>query len=133
MRGTPSRSWRKDSTSTGPVGFFGTGRNFLKLTPAAGYYKRQWGGARLETKTPLIAEGHMPVTLSIAPRDRPRARLLAPTSPPWAPYVEIRFVPCPGQARTTWAAGFLLRDRRPVRLTVRRSGEPDRQLRVGRV
>jgi hypothetical protein len=109
------------------------GRNFLKATAAAGYYKRQWEGARLETKTPLIAEGHEPATLSIAPRDRPHARLQAPTSPPWAPHVEIRFVPCPDQARTVWAAGFLLRNRLPVRLRVRRSGEPDRWLRVGRV
>jgi len=133
MGGAPSRSWRRGTTSSGPVGFFGTGRNFLKASAASGYYKRQWEGALLETKTPLIAAGKEPVTISVAPRDRSHARLQAPTSPPWAPQVEIRFAPCGDQARTIWAAGFLLRNRSPVTLIVLRSGDPERRLRVGRV
>ena len=133
MGGTPSRSWRKGTTSSGPIGFFGTGRNFLKVSAASGYYRHQWEGALLETKTPLIAAGQQPVTISVAPRDRSHARLQAPTSPPWAPQVEIRFVPCGDQARTMWAAGFLLRNRLPVTLIVRRSGDPERRFQVGRV
>lgn len=122
MVGTPSRSWRRDSTATGPIGFFGPDRNFL----ASRFSKR--------TKSPVIVEGHEPVTLLVLRRDRSHARLLAPTDPaPFVPYVEIRFVPCPDQARTTWPAGFQLRNRQPVTLVVRVAGEPDRTLRVGRI
>ena len=132
MGGTPSRSWRSEAASAGPVGIFGTGRNFLTIT-RSGSYKGQWAGVRFETKTPFITEGHEPVTLSISPPDRSRARLQAPTSPPWVPQLEVRFIPCPDQPRTAWPAGFLLHDRRPITLIVRRPGDPDRQLRVGRV
>jgi hypothetical protein len=121
MGGTPPRSWRRDSTATGPIGFYGLGRNFL------------FGRFTSRTKAPAIVEGHDPVTLSIAPGDRWHARLLAPTSPPFVPYVEIRFVPCRDQARTTWPAGFQLRNRMPVTVIVRRPGQPDRRLTVGRI
>jgi hypothetical protein len=133
MGGTPPRSWRKGATAVGPVGFFGSGRDFLHATRSSAYYRRQWDGAKLEEKTPLIAEGHQALTVSIAPGDRSHARLQAPTSPPWAPHTEIRFVPCSDQPRTTWAAGFLLRDRSPVTVIVRQPGEAERRLQVGRV
>jgi hypothetical protein len=122
MGGTPPRSWRRDATAIASVGFYGSGRNFL-----AGRFTRR-------TKSPVIVEGRDPVTLAIAPEDRWHARLLASTSPvPFAPYVEIRFVPCRDQARTTWPAGFQLRNRMPVTVIVHQAGEPDRTLRVGRV
>jgi hypothetical protein len=121
MVGTPSRSWRREATSSGPVGFFGAGRDFL-----APSFTRQ-------DKMPLIVEGQKAVTLSITARDSSHARLQAPTSPPWTPQIEIRLVPCRDQPRTAWAAGLLLRNRRPVTLIVRQSGEPERRLRVGRV
>jgi hypothetical protein len=119
--GTPERTWRRNATSTGPVGFYGTGRDFLSP-----HFTKQ-------DKMPLIVEGHEPITLSITEQDSSHARLQAPTPKRWAPYTEIRFVPCADKARTAWAAGLLLRNRQPVTLIVRRSGEPDRMLRVGRV
>jgi hypothetical protein len=82
-------------------------------------------------KEPVIVEGQVPVTLSIALRDRSHARLQAPTSPPWAPYVEIRFLPCADKARTAWAAGFMLRDLRPITVVVRQAGERALRLQVG--
>jgi hypothetical protein len=81
----------------------------------------------------VIVGGHEPVTLSISPEDRWHARLLAPTAKPFMPYVEIRFVPCGERARTSWPAGFLLRNRLPVAMIVRQPGKPDVTLRVGRI
>jgi hypothetical protein len=104
-----------------PVGFFGSGRNFLSARFST------------EDKMPVIVGGREPVTLSIAPRDNSHARIQAPTSPPWVPRLAIRFVPCRDRSRTGWAAGLLLRSRHVVTLTVRQPGEPDRTLRVGRV
>jgi len=81
----------------------------------------------------VIVEGHRPVTLSVAQSDRSDARLQAPTSPPWVPYAQIRFIPCRDKARTVWAAGFLLRNRQPISVIVRIAGEPARPLQVGQV
>lgn len=127
IAGTPSRSLRSRSPSAGPVSIFG-GRDFSTLSRASG--PRPPGFSKV-VKMPVMVEGHAPVTLSIAPRDRSHGRLVAPTSSSWAPYVEVRLVPCGDKARTVWAAGFLLRNLRPITVVVRHAGEPGRHLQVG--
>jgi hypothetical protein len=119
--GTPERAWRRNAASSGPVGFYGAGRDFLSPR-----FTKQ-------DKMPLIVEGHEPITLSISAQDRSGTRLQAPTPKRWAPYTEIRFVPCADRARTAWAAGLRLENRQPVTLIVHQSGEPDRALIVGRL
>jgi hypothetical protein len=108
------------TTSAGPVGFYGTGRNFL--TP---HYKR--------AKIPIVIEGHAPVTLTIATRDREHAALLVGIRGSWAPRFAVRFVPCPNQPRTWWPAGFQLRNRERVHVIVQQAGTPQRELTVGRI
>jgi DNA helicase-2/ATP-dependent DNA helicase PcrA len=46
-------------------------------------------------------------------------------------YVSVTFVPCPDTPRTVFAAGFELRDKRPVPLLVEIGGGPARELVVG--
>ena len=108
------------TTSAGPVGFYGTGRNFL--TP---HYK--------QAKIPIVIEGHAPVTLTIATQDREHAALLVAIRGNWAPRFAVRFVPCPDQPRTWWAAGLQLRNREQVHVIVEQAGMPQRELTVGRI
>ena len=108
------------TTSAGRVGFYGAGRNFLRP-----HYKRD--------KIPIVIEGHAPVTLSIATRDRRHAALLVGIRGSWAPRFAARFVPCPDQPRTWWPAGLQLRNQERVHVAVQEMGAPQRELTVGRI
>jgi hypothetical protein len=115
LGGGAASDWRKHSTALGPVGFYGPGRDFRKAP-------------KLD-KVPIIVEGSKPVTLSIAPADRSHAGILVISA---GPYSQVRFIPCPGQPRTGWAGGFLLRNRQPVRVLVQVGDGDTSGLTVGR-
>jgi hypothetical protein len=114
-----STHWRPDATALGRIGFYGTGRNFLKNPK--------------KTKVPVVVEGHKPVTVTITAQDREHARLVVGTPRGFTEVVRARFKPCRDRPETWWPAGFSLRNRQPVELLVQQgSGEPQR-LQVGRV
>ena len=98
--------WRQDSYS---FGRFGVSHNF-----AAG--SREPDGL-LHAKTPMLVEGHRTVVLSVpeSEKDRVGIEILKPDRP----LSTLTLKPCADKKRTMWAAGFLLRDRRPVVLDVR--------------
>jgi len=133
-----SRSdWGQLVTSVGRFGVYGTGRDFRTaqkqgLASFSGLKERQVHGPILVTKTPFVVEGTSPVTVAIAPRDRPRAGLVAGVPFGGGPYAEIRLVPCRDQPRTWWPAGWVLRDQGQVTVSVRRDSGPEAQLVVGR-
>jgi len=98
--------WRQDSYSFGP---FGVSHNFAAGT-------REPDGL-LHSKTPMLVEGHRTVVLSVpeSESDRLAIEILKPDRG----ISTLILRPCPDKKRTIWAAGFLLRDRRPVTLEVR--------------
>jgi hypothetical protein len=49
---------------------------------------------------------------------------------PRSAYASVTYVPCADKPRTVFAAGFLLRDRKPVTLLVRVGDGPVRGLRL---
>jgi hypothetical protein len=114
-----STDWRPGATSLGRIGFYGSGRNFLRSP------KR--------TKVPVVVEGHEPVTVTIAARDRGHARLVVGGKRGFVEVVEARFVPCRDRPETWWPAGFALRNRQPVALLVHQGDEAPQLLRVGRI
>jgi hypothetical protein len=83
----------------------------------------------LGTKVPVVVVGTKPIGVSIALADRARAGLVLAIQ--GGPYAEVRFVPCRDRARTDWPAGWVLRDREPVRVTVKEPGKPASELLVG--
>lgn len=114
--------WQKLATTVGRFNVFGTGRDFktAQKTPIAGYPRLQEPtGPIYGTKTPMIVVGRKPLVVEVADEDRDRAGLAVPSIARGGPYAEVRFVPCRDQPRTTWPAGWVLRDRDPVSLTVR--------------
>jgi hypothetical protein len=114
-----STHWRPDATALGRLGFYGAGRNFVK-------------GPK-KTKVPVVVEGHEPVTVTIAPADRERARLVVITPNGFVEVVGARFIPCRDRPETWWPAGFTLRNRQPVELLVQQGGAEPRRMQVGRV
>jgi hypothetical protein len=114
-----STDWRPEATALGRIGFYGTGRDFLR------------GPKR--TKVPIVVEGHEPVTVTIASRDRGHARLVVLSNGRWPEVVQARFVPCRDRPETWWPAGFVLRNRQPVTLLVQQGDEAPQSLRVGRI
>jgi hypothetical protein len=116
-----STDWRRGATAVGRIGFFGSGRNFL----ARRFSKR--------TKVPVVVEGHEPVTVTIAARDRGHARLVVGSKGGFVEVVQVRFVPCRDRPETWWPAGFVLRNRQPVALLVRQGDEAPQLLQVGRI
>ena len=137
MGGAGGSDWHRLATSTGRFGVYGTGRDFRTadkqgIAAFSGLQERHVRGPVLVTKTPFVVEGETPVTVAIAPSDRPRAGLVAGVPFGGGPYAEIRLVPCPDQPRTWWPAGFVLRDQGQVSLSVRPANGPESQLVVGR-
>ena len=132
--GNGDPEWRDRSFVEGRLGFYGPGRDFRsaqKIPRSPGQYSHQLpsSGPILGTKVPVVVEGTKPVGMSIAPADRARAGLVVAIQ--GGPYAEVRFVPCRDHARTGWPAGWVLRDREPVRVTVKEPGEPASELLVG--
>ena len=116
--GRADSNWRSHATAAGPFGFSGPGRNFKKRA-----FKNNQGF--FSTKVPAILEGSTPVTVRVSDRDVNRAGLthghggdrVANT------LAEIRFEPCPRQVSTGWPGGFVLRNRKPVKLHVQVEGD----------
>jgi hypothetical protein len=111
--------WRKN---TYWIGSFGISRRSF----SQGAYETDGNLHRI--KTPMIVEGHRPVTISV-PRDQlDRVGILGVHPKP--SYTSVTYVPCPDKPRTAFAAGFELRDKRPFTLRVR-IGDGSARLLVG--
>ena len=113
--------WRRDSLSIGPFGLAGPG-------PGPDFDEGALEGGLLTVKTPTMVAGHRPVTISVPKAQRYRAGILGVHPRP--AYASVTYVPCDDKPRTVFAAGFLLRGRRPVTLLVRVGDGPLRRLRL---
>jgi hypothetical protein len=112
--------WRKSSLWIGPFGLAGPdGPDFDKGVFEDGL---------LTVKTPTMVAGHRPVTISVPKGQRHRVGILGVHPRP--AYASVTYVPCDDKPRTVFAAGFLLRDRKPVTLRVQVSDGQVRSLRV---
>ena len=80
----------------------------------------------LTVKTPTMVAGHRRVTISIPAAERYRVGILGVHPRP--AYASVTYVPCDDKPRTVFAAGFLLRDHRPVTLLVKVGDGPTRGL-----
>ncbi len=114
--------WRKHSLWIGPFGLAG---------PRHGpdFDESSHDGGLLIVKTPTMVAGHRPVTISIPEAERYRAGILGVHPRP--AYASVTYVPCDDKPRTAFAAGFLLRGRRPVTLLVQVGDGPIRPLHMG--
>jgi hypothetical protein len=101
--------WRKHSLWIGPFGLAGPG-------PGPDFDEGARAGGLLTLKTPTMVAGHRPVTISVPKAERHRVGILGVHPRP--AYASVTYVPCEEKPRTVFAAGFLLRDRRPVLLLV---------------
>jgi hypothetical protein len=110
--------WRRHSRWIGPYGLAG------RKGPDFGIGSFEDG--LLTVKTPTIVAGHRRVTISIPTAQRYRAGILGVH--PDRAYASVTYVPCKDRPRTVFAAGFLLRDRRPLTLLVRVGDGPLRGL-----
>jgi hypothetical protein len=113
--------WRKHSLWIGPFGLAGRGS-------APDFDESAHDGGLLSLKTPTIVAGHRAVTISIPEAQRRRVGILGVH--PHPAYASVTYVPCDDKPRTVFAAGFLLRDRRPVTLLVQVGDGPVRRLRM---
>lgn len=113
--------WRKHSLWIGPFGLAGPG-------PGPDIDESAHEGGLLLLKTPTMVAGHRPVTISVPKAQRYRVGILGVHRRP--AYASVTYVPCDDKPRTVFAAGFLLRDRRPVTLLVRVGDGPVRSLRM---
>ncbi len=111
--------WRKHSLSIGPFGLSGPG-------PGPDFDEGALEGGLLTVKTPTMVAGHRPVTISVPEAQRYRVGILGVHPRP--AYASVTYVPCDDKPRTVFAAGFLLRGRRPVTLLVRVGDGPVRDL-----
>jgi len=111
--------WRKRSLWIGPFGLAGRGRG-----PDFGEGALE--GGLLTVKTPTMVAGHRPVTISVPGAQRYRFGILGVHPRP--AYASVTYVPCDEKPRTVFAAGLLLRDRRPVTLLVQVGDGPVRGL-----
>jgi hypothetical protein len=73
-----------------------------------------------------MVAGHRPVTISVPEAQRYRVGILGVHRRP--SYASVTYVPCDDKPRTVFAAGFLLRGRRPVTLLVQVGDRPVRRL-----
>jgi hypothetical protein len=116
--GSGHPDWRRRSLAIGPFGLAGRrGPDF-----DVGDFE----GGLLTVKTPTLVAGHRRVTISIPPAQRYRAGILGVHPRP--AYASVTYVPCADKPRTVFAAGFLLRDRRPLTLLVKVGDGPTRGL-----
>ncbi len=113
--------WRKHSLWTGPYGLAGPG-------PGPDFDEGSLRDGLLTVKTPTIVAGHRPVTVSVPEAQRYRVGILGVHPRP--AYALVTYVPCDDKPRTVFAAGFLLRGRRPVTLLVQVGDGPVRGLRL---
>jgi len=113
--------WRKHSLWIGTFGLAG-------LSPGPDFDESSLAGGLLTVKTPTMVAGHRPVTLSVPKAERHRVGILGVH--PCPAYASVTYVPCDDKPRTVFAAGFLLRDRRPVTLLVQIGDGPVRALRM---
>lgn len=113
--------WRRHSLWIGPFGLAGPG-------PGPDFDESAHDGGLLMLKTPTMVAGHRPVTLSVPPAERSRVGILGVHPRP--AYASVTYLPCDDKPRTVFAAGFLLRDRRPVTLLVQVGDGPARGLRM---
>jgi hypothetical protein len=111
--------WRKDSRWIGPFGLAGPG-------PGPDFDESSHEGDLLTVKTPTMVAGHRPVTVSVPAAQRYRAGILGVHPRP--AYASVTYVPCDDKPRTVFAAGFLLRGRRPITLLVQVGDGPVRGL-----
>lgn len=110
--------WRARSLWIGPFGLAGRdGPDF-----DAGVFE----DGLLTVKTPTMVEGHRPVTIYLPPAERDRVGILGVHPRP--AYASVTYMPCDDKPRTVFAAGLLLRDRRPVTLLVQAGDGPVRRL-----
>lgn len=112
--------WRKDTYWIGPLGI--SRRSFSQ-----GAYETD--GSLYRIKTPMVVEGHRPVTISVPDDELHRVGILGVHPKP--SYASVTYVPCPDKQRTVFAAGFELRDKRPFTLLVQIGDGPARELVVG--
>jgi hypothetical protein len=112
--------WRQDTDWIGPFGI--SRRSFVQ-----GAYETD--GSLYGIKTPMVVEGHRPVTISVPGDELNRVGILGVHPKP--SYASVTYVPCPDKPRTVFAAGFELRDKRPFTLRVEIGGGPARELVVG--
>ncbi len=68
------------------------------------------------------------MTISVREAQRYRVGILGVHRRP--AYASVTYVPCDDKPRTVFAAGFLLRDRKPVTLLVKVGDGPVRDLRM---
>jgi hypothetical protein len=111
--------WRKHSLWIGPFGLAGPG-------PGPDFDEGALRAGLLKVKTPTMVAGHRPVTISVPAAQRYRVGILGVHPRP--AYASVTYVPCDDKPRTVFAAGFLLRDRRPVTLLVQVGKGPVRGL-----
>lgn len=113
--------WRKHSLWIGTFGLAGP-------SPGPDFDEGALENGLLTVKTPTMVAGHRPVTISVPEAQRYRVGILGVHPRP--AYASVTYVPCDDKPRTVFAAGFLLRDRRPVTLLVRIGNGPVRDLRM---
>lgn len=110
--------WRKHSLSVGPYGLPGTtGPDFDASSERGGL---------LTVKTPTIVAGHRPVTISVPAEERARVGILGVHPRP--AFASVTYVPCKDKPRTVFAAGFLMRSKKPVDIGVQVGEGPVRTL-----
>jgi hypothetical protein len=113
-------AWRK---TTYWIGSFGVSRRSF----SQGAFETD--GSLYRIKTPMVVEGRRPVTISVPGDELDRVGILGVHPKP--SYTSVTYVPCPGRPRTVFAAGFELRDKRPLVLLVEIGDGPARELVVG--
>jgi hypothetical protein len=113
--------WRQD---TYWIGSFGISRRSF----SQGAYETD--GRLFRIKTPMVVEGHRPVTISVPGDELDRVGILGVHPKP--SYASVTYVPCPDKPRTVFAAGFELRDKRPFTLRVEIGDGAARDLVVGK-
>lgn len=116
--GSGHPGWRRRSLAIGPLGLAGR--------EGPDFDVGDFEDGLLSVKTPTLIAGHRPVTISIPPAQRYRAAILGVHPRP--AYASVTYVPCAAKPRTVFAAGFLLRDRRPLTLLVKVGDGPTRGL-----
>lgn len=116
MAGQGPDNWRKLTVHAGPLGVFR--RSLLQMSDG--------GDGILETKMPVLVEGHRNVTLSVPPDQRRRISLYygreAMSFNDDDGFDSIVFRPCANKDVTPWPGGIQLRGLGPVRLKVEVDG-----------
>jgi hypothetical protein len=114
--------WRSESNVAGPVG--------VRKWPLRDMSRMPNGD--LVSKSPLLVEGHAPVTVRVPEALRGRVFLYYGNGPGGKPTISygnsngfssIEFRPCQDRPRTIWAGGFRVRGEGSVHLVVEAGGQ----------